>query len=920
MSSHWPARPRALRPSRLLALAVLIFAALAPLLQGAAPPQPLPTQRVDLKVLVVGNTTAPWAAALQREGVPFDTRASGAINDGVLANYGANRAFYQAVIVTTGVPLPAGAQNALVRFESTFGIRQISEIGDSFNIGAHGIASIATSGPQAYGDQSGQVGQLTPLGNQIFPYLNGPVQIEGPGAFGYGGAPATVPPGAFQPLLNSPTPGYVFMGIYTDPVNLTQDMVMTVSSNQFQLHNTLLRHGMLSWVTRGVYLGTQRNYFKMDIDDILLPDSLWDPVANTTPGDASAPTCGQINLPACIEARMTPNDLAGAVAWEQANGVTFDFLFNGQGYQDAIDANALLVPPVAGDPLADDPVNGLFANKASFRWMNHTFTHLQLDLASTPAVTGEINNNLAFGQNHQLPGLNAQEIVTGEHSGLGSYLGVLPTGLCGNPAGTAPCPLNNNVATAFNNTGIRWAGDDASAKPAQRLIGANTLTVPRYPSNVYYNVETRERQLDEYNSLYTNASVVGADGHCVASAVTTCRNSQALWLTNSANGDLSYVNSEVGIMFGHLMGNDPRPHYAHQTNLILDANGLGILYKHPGAAGDPGVLDVLLARYKTYFNEPLIQPTLAESGQLLQKQAGWAANVAAGRASGYLLDGQVHVVATQGMDVPLTGVGVGDVYGGQRSGWTTVGAGDTAFTPVDPANTTPPNISGATAEGSTLTATTGGWTGTSVPPLNPINLNYQWQRCNGPICVNITGIIDNNYKIGAIDKGYSIRVVQMAGNLVSSVSQAASNTILVPGPKPPPGTPPTAAGAGNNPASAITVLRLTNVTVSPRTFRAQRTVKVKGKRKIVGGTTISWRLDVVAKVNIVIQKKKGKKWVTMGTIQRDSKAGLTRYRFTGRLTNNKLIKPGAYRFSISAARPPKLKTPAKAIAFTFLKG
>ncbi len=293
-------------------------------------------------------------------------------------------------------------------------------------------------------------------------------------------------------------------------------------------------------------------------------------------------------------------------------------------------------------------------------------------------------------------------------------------------------------------------------------------------------------QLDEYNSLYTNASVVGADGHCVASAVTTCRNSQALWLTNSANGELSYVNSEVGIMFGHLMGNDPRPHYAHQTNLILDANGLGILYKHPGAAGDPGVLDALLARYKTYFNVPLIQPTLAESGQLLQKQAGWAANVAAGRASGYLLDGQVHVVATQAMDVPLTGVGVGDVYGGQRSGWTTVGAGDTVFTPADPLNVAPPTANGARAIGATLTASPAQWLSGAIPGLL-YSGRYQWQRCNGPICVNITGVVDANYKTGTIDRGFSIRVVEMAGNWISSVSQAASNQILMPGPAPAPG-------------------------------------------------------------------------------------------------------------------------------------
>ena len=188
------------------------------------------------------------------------------------------------------------------------------------------------------------------------------------------------------------------------------------------------------------------------------------------------------------------------------------------------------------------------------------------------------------------------------------------------------------------------------------------------------------------------------------------------------------------------------------------------------------MLDALFTKYNTYFSVPLAQPTFAESGLLLQKQARWDDHVAAGRASGYLLDGKVHVVASQPLDVPLTGVNVGDLYGGRRSGWTSVGAGDTVFTPADPANTAPPTISGSTVVGNTLTATTGAWTGTSGP-VAPITLNYQWQRCNGPVCVNITGVVDATYKTGMIDDGFQIRVVQMAGNAISSVSQAPSATV-----------------------------------------------------------------------------------------------------------------------------------------------
>ena len=56
---------------------------------------------------------------------------------------------------------------------------------------------------------------------------------------------------------------------------------MTVASNQFQNHNQLLRHGMLNWVTRGVFLGYQRNYLEVQVDDLFLGDDAWDPATHT---------------------------------------------------------------------------------------------------------------------------------------------------------------------------------------------------------------------------------------------------------------------------------------------------------------------------------------------------------------------------------------------------------------------------------------------------------------------------------------------------------------------------------------------------------------------------------------------------------------------------------------------------------------
>ncbi len=92
-------------------------------------------------------------------------------------------------------------------------------------------------------------------------------------------------------------------GIYTHPDDGREEMVMTVASNENQSHAQLLRHGMLNWVTRGVFLGYQRNYLELQVDDLFLGDDAWDPATHTTNYDPAAAS------------RMTPADV------DQARGL-----------------------------------------------------------------------------------------------------------------------------------------------------------------------------------------------------------------------------------------------------------------------------------------------------------------------------------------------------------------------------------------------------------------------------------------------------------------------------------------------------------------------------------------------------------------------------------------------------------------------
>ena len=93
-----------------------------------------------------------------------------------------------------------------------------------------------------------------------------------------------------------------------------------------------------------------------------------------------------------------------------------------------------------------------------------------------------------------------------------------------------------------------------------------------------------------------------------------------------------------------------------------------------------------------------------------------------------------------------------------------------------PSNTTPPTINGSAQDGSTLTATTGAWTGT--PPLS---YAYQWQRCDasGANCSNISGATDATYTLASSDVGSTLGVLVSASNAAGSSSASSAVTAVV---------------------------------------------------------------------------------------------------------------------------------------------
>ncbi|MDQ6804345.1 MAG: hypothetical protein M3065_05135, partial [Actinomycetota bacterium] len=466
----------------ILAAAVIAGGALP----SASSAAPLP--RIDMKVLLVGTSSTEadfvaWEAALQREGVKFDTIVgashtpiTAATLSGTLPD-GTREGRYQAVIIAVAgdtdcsvspcvSDLSPAESSAIDSYEQAFEVRQITGY-------AYPSASNGLNTPTTTGALDGIQGSLTPSGQKVFPSLKGPVPMD-TGTYGYQATPVSTT--NFDTLLSGPG-GSSLVGVYTH-ANGVQEMVETFNQNQYQLQSELLRHGALAWATRGVYFGDQRNYLDTNIDDNFLADDSWNTTAHTT------------NFAAASALRERPSDVDYAAGWSATNHFRIDQLFNGGGsVQFAASA------PGATDPLLaefkkTDPATGKPYSSA-FGWVNHTWDHSNLDVgcATRNLIEAEIQQNTAWASSAAGLGLasttdpavalgaqNPGVLVTGEHSGLAN---LLP----GNPGVIDPPSFQQ--ATVSSTGGTLPAGsytyaitDQFSSTGGESSASTTTQTVP----------------------------------------------------------------------------------------------------------------------------------------------------------------------------------------------------------------------------------------------------------------------------------------------------------------------------------------------------------------------------------------------------------------------------------------------------------
>ncbi|TFE38504.1 hypothetical protein E3E14_28235 [Streptomyces sp. ICN441] len=670
-AGRWAGRRGGLGAAVVALTTSALFAAALPGSPAAAAD---PVPRIDLKVLVVddgGPAVAAVTSELRGTGVayrvldladPDRPRIDAAFLSDTVG--GRPRAKYQGVVLPNEAPFGAGSagaaeQAALVAYEQRFGVRQV----DAYTWAHPGVGLDYTSEGGWSGTLDGAAAQVTAAGRSgPFGYLDGALTFEDNApsvseSYGYLARPRE----GFTSYVDAPVPGGEgrgsLLGEYAHDGR--RELVVTFAYNQHQRQFRLLARGIVEWLTQGVHLGRSRNYFSVHVDDVFASDARWDTERNCTPGDIDCVGGPGEQVP---DIRMTAADARYAAQWQRTSGLTLDMVYNAGAAEDWKAENG------GTDALTAQ----LLADRAQYRWVNHTWSHPFLgcvqDVSVVPwqcskdaagairwtsraEISSQIRDNHHWAVDEGLP-VDRAELVTGEHSGLKT----LPQQPVDNP----------NLAPALADNGVKWIASDNSREPQQRPVGG-AATVPRHPMNVYYNVGTAAEMADEYNWIYTSRAD-GGSGVCETDPASTCLDEPL----DVATGYATYiVPQEARIALGHIVANDPRPHYVHQSNLAEDR----ILYP---------VLDRVLADYRAAFadNTPLVNPRHRDAGTELSRRAAWQAALDADRVTAYRIGSTVTVQAPGGVVVPVTApegtrkqlllgtAAFGTAYAGQRSDWT----------------------------------------------------------------------------------------------------------------------------------------------------------------------------------------------------------------------------------------------------------
>lgn len=484
--------------------------------------------------------------------------------------------------------------STLHEYQRDFDIRQAVMSGPPAAQGSVGVGLNAV-GTAGGGDRP----VWTAAAATLFPYLqtaNGPtLGVAAPTSVAAGGTDPRV-----TPLLRSSAGGILVARL--DYADGREVLFSSLGHAPWARASQVMAYAYVDFATRGLHLGAPRMFLSAHVDDVFYASDMW---AIGTGADGPE------------DFRLSAADWQAAIAAQRALrarfatavGFRLEHAFNGAG--------ASRTP--GADPLTDAAV----ASGDTFMWLNHTFTHRNLDAGngwSQAVIEREVRDNNALWSAIGLPGADPavqSALVTGQHSGLSDGAVAYPDG------------VNPVLVSALAATGIRYLAGDTSQPNQGRPSfvpgsGGNLVLVPRWPTNLFYNANTPARMTDEYNSISGRSE--------------TYASLRALTAAQASTAISSFANYSF---------------FFHQANLHdYDGAGNSLLFDW---------LTDVVASHDTHFRLPLVTVGFHRIGALTE--ARLRRPTAGLRAQLTIATGQVTLRAdNHPVTVELTGV-AGPLYG-----------------------------------------------------------------------------------------------------------------------------------------------------------------------------------------------------------------------------------------------------------------
>lgn len=286
-----------------------------------------------------------------------------------------------------------------------------------------------------------------------------------------------------------------------------------------------MNHLWVSWVTRSLYSGNRRVLFTPHIDDVFISTGTLDMVNGEMESEDKF-------------YRSTKEDFDILAEWQkkvleklpEGSFIRSELAFNGNGVLSAIDPDICIdidaerhvdleykkVPgtgvsrwlfenyTLAYDQefLKKDPLFNYFTSEEKqneFFWSSHTFTHENLDDATTVDVQNEIETNIEMAKIlgvHGKPNWSGKAIITPQISGLRNVDAINVFHQYGIMSGTGD--LSRPTIVNQENPYFPWYTTMESSNYDGFPV------IPRTPTEVYYSCSNTEEDTYIYNTMYKN--------------------------------------------------------------------------------------------------------------------------------------------------------------------------------------------------------------------------------------------------------------------------------------------------------------------------------------------------------------------------------------------------------------------------------